>query len=217
MRKNQRLGVGPLAAHVDEVDRHTIDLGAELRIRVDRAFLLAPVVTFDPVSHQFLEVGGVGAVLPAFVGEVVGPAGALETRVQIVEHLIGHIDAKWSHLAFSGDFWAHAQLLGRQVISCSGLLQARSLPPIRAAPEAPQTMLHPWSFLELVMRAVISSPRGVHPSGASAVPTPQSARLCRACCNGSAWETPALPSSAGLDRVRQGRRSRQPGWRRLWH
>jgi hypothetical protein len=100
VREDQRLGIGPLAAHVDEVDRHTVDLGAELRIRVDRAFLLAPVVAVDPVGHQFLKVGGVGAVLPAFVGEVVGPARELETRLQIVEHFIGDIDAKRFHLLF---------------------------------------------------------------------------------------------------------------------
>ena len=93
--------MGPLAAHVDEVDRHAIDLGAELRIAVDGAFLLAPVVAVDPVGHQFLEVGGVGTVLPAFVGEVVGPARELETCAQIAEHFIGHIDAKWFHLEIS--------------------------------------------------------------------------------------------------------------------
>src|SRR5450755_1196728 len=42
----------------------------------------------------------------------------------------------------------------------------------------------------------------------SAVPRPQNARLYRACCNGRAWDTPALPNSAELDRVRQGKRSR---------
>ena len=107
VREDQRLGIGTLAAHVDEVDRHAVDLGAELRIGVDCAFVLAPVVAVDPVGHQLLEVGGVGAVLPAFVGEVVGPARALEARLQIAEHFIGYIDAKRFH---DGRFPIHGNL-----------------------------------------------------------------------------------------------------------
>ena len=98
VRKDQRLGMRPFAAHMDEVDRHTVDLGAGLRIRVDGAFLLAPVIAVDPVSHQLLEVGGVGAVLPAVIREVVGPARELEPRLQIVEHFIAYIDAKRFHV-----------------------------------------------------------------------------------------------------------------------
>src|SRR5438093_1588587 len=94
VREDQRLGIGPLAAHVDEVDRHPVDLGAELRISIHRVFVLAPVVALDPVGDQLLEVGGVGAVLPAIVCEVVDPACELEARLQIVEHFIGYIDAK---------------------------------------------------------------------------------------------------------------------------
>ena len=97
MREDQRLGIRTLAAHVDEVDRHTVDLGAKMRIRIDRTLLLAPVVTLDPVGDQFLEVGGVRAVLPAVVCEVVGPAREFEARPKIVEHFIGYIDAKRLH------------------------------------------------------------------------------------------------------------------------
>ena len=79
---------------MDEVDRHPVDLGAELRISIHRVFVLAPVVALDPVGDQLLEVVGVGAVMPAFVCEVVGPARELEARLQIVEHFIGYIDAK---------------------------------------------------------------------------------------------------------------------------
>jgi hypothetical protein len=43
----------------------------------------------------------------------------------------------------------------------------------------------------------------------SAVPRRQSARPYRACCNGSVWDTPALPSSAEPDRARPERRSRR--------
>lgn len=56
--------IGDALAQYAELGLHTIDLGAELRIRVDGAFLFAPVVAVDPVGHQFLEIGGVGAVLP---------------------------------------------------------------------------------------------------------------------------------------------------------
>src|SRR5437016_8103227 len=63
------------------------------------------------------------------------------------------------------------------------------------------------------LTAVIGNPREPLLKEVGAVPTPRSDRLSRACCNGSVWDTPAPPSSAGLDRFRQGRRSRQPGWR----
>src|SRR4030095_2654517 len=126
VRKDQRLGIGPLVAltgaHVDEGDRATIDFGAELRICVDGAFLLAPVVAVDPVGHQFLEVSGIGAVLPVFVGEVVGPARELEAHVQIVEHFIGHIDVKWFHLVFL--VW----LLGRRLRKLHGHASSMELP-----------------------------------------------------------------------------------------
>src|SRR5262249_39934296 len=57
VREDQRLGTRALvthlathlAAHVNEVNRHAVDLGAELRIRVHRTFLLPPVVAIDPV------------------------------------------------------------------------------------------------------------------------------------------------------------------------
>ncbi len=97
MRKDQGLGIRPFAAHVDEVNRHAVDLGAQLWIRVDRALLFAPVIAVDPVGHQLLEVRRAGAVLPVFIAEVVGPARELETRLQIVEHVIGYIDAKRFH------------------------------------------------------------------------------------------------------------------------
>lgn len=44
---------------------------------------------------------------------------------------------------------------------------------------------------------------------------PRSARLFRACCNGSAWERRAPPSSAALDKVRRGRGSLPSGPQRL--
>src|SRR5687768_9430347 len=79
---------------MEKVDRHAIYLGAKLWIRVNSALVLAPVIGFHPVGHQFLEVGGVSTVLPAFVGKVVNPARALEARSQIGEHVLGNLDAK---------------------------------------------------------------------------------------------------------------------------
>ena len=44
-------GLGSLAAHMNEMDRHAVDLCAELREAVDLRFLRAPVETVLPVGH----------------------------------------------------------------------------------------------------------------------------------------------------------------------
>src|SRR6266481_2315951 len=69
--------------------------------------------------------------------------------------------------------------------------------------------------LLLLFCAAIRSPREPLLKRVAAVPKPQSARLCRACCSGSVWDTPAPPNCAGTDRSRPERHLRQPGWKRL--
>jgi hypothetical protein len=91
---------------------YTVDLRAELRISIDGAFVLAPVITLDPVGDQFLKVGGIGAVLPTLVCEVVGPARELETCPQIIQHFIRHFDAKRFHVVYF--LWSGGGMRGHQ-------------------------------------------------------------------------------------------------------
>src|SRR5713101_6102763 len=84
----------------------------------------------------------------------------------------------------------------------------------RSSPASLRTVSQLWRRAHptsTCLTAVIGSPCVPLLKGFAVVQRPQSARLSQPCCNGSVWDTPALPNSAGLDRVRQGRRSRQPG------
>ena len=57
-----------------------------------------------PRLAQVLEVGEVGAVAPAAVRDLVGPARAGEPLAQVVEHSLGHVDTKRRDL-----FGSHAR------------------------------------------------------------------------------------------------------------
>jgi len=67
----------------------------------------------------------------------------------------------------------------------------------------------------LLFCSVIETPREPLLKEVGLFPRREVNRLCRACCDGSVWERRLCPAPAGLDRVRQGRRSRQPGRRRV--
>jgi hypothetical protein len=64
---------------MDEVDRDAVDRSLEVGEGVDRAFGGAPIVVIAPIVNQFLEISGVGAVIPVVVGEVGGETRAVRT------------------------------------------------------------------------------------------------------------------------------------------
>ena len=55
VRHDQRQPVVVPRLHVDEVDVHPVDLGLELRQRVELRLCLAPVVLFRPVTRELLQ------------------------------------------------------------------------------------------------------------------------------------------------------------------
>src|SRR6266508_4238658 len=71
----QRAGVRLRRAHVEEVDVHSVDLGDELRVRVQPRLCLAPVVGGAPVLRQLLEVAERDAARPADAGQLIRPPG----------------------------------------------------------------------------------------------------------------------------------------------
>jgi hypothetical protein len=59
---------------VNEVNRNSIDLGAELRKVVIANILIASVEVVLPVRHQLAQVGAVDAIRPVFVVKLRRPA-----------------------------------------------------------------------------------------------------------------------------------------------
>jgi hypothetical protein len=92
--EDQRDGVRPGRADMQEVDVLAVDLGGEVREFVELGLVLAPVVGGSPVLGEFLEASQRKAVVPAGVGNLVGPAGASKTIVQVVEVGLRDVDAE---------------------------------------------------------------------------------------------------------------------------
>ena len=77
---------------VDEVDVHPVDLGLELRQRVQPRFAPAPVVIGRPVAGEFLDRGQLHtlrAILDQFPG---GPARRGDALPQVGQVFAGHVD-----------------------------------------------------------------------------------------------------------------------------
>jgi hypothetical protein len=79
---------------VGEVDVRTVDRGGELRPLVQLGLRGPPVVHVPPVVRELLEVVARDAVCPAHTRQFVGPAGAVETLVEIVQIALGYIDTE---------------------------------------------------------------------------------------------------------------------------
>jgi hypothetical protein len=75
--QNQRRGIVPLAADVDEVNEDAIDQGPKLRPSVDRSLPLAPVIRAQPMLAQLCQVAAAEAVAPIVVREIIDGAKAL--------------------------------------------------------------------------------------------------------------------------------------------
>ena len=71
-----------------------VDRRAELRERVELALARPPVEPVGPVLDELLQEAERCAVVPARVVDLVGPAGACDRRVQVVEVGVGHCDAE---------------------------------------------------------------------------------------------------------------------------
>ena len=76
MRDDQRQRVVVVAARVDEVDLLAVDIGEEVRPAIEPLLFCTPVELGALVVAEILEVREVGAVIPAAVRNLVGPACA---------------------------------------------------------------------------------------------------------------------------------------------
>ena len=107
VRQEEGMGVRTLTADVPVVDVDAVDLAEELGPGVERGLLGAPVVLVAPVVAEFAHVLGIGAVVPAGVGDGVGPAGAIEAVAKVVEDAVGDGDAEGS--------WGHGGTIGKAI------------------------------------------------------------------------------------------------------
>ena len=94
VRDDQRQRVLVLRSHVDEVDVEAVDLGDELRQRVEPRLDLAPVVVCRPVARQLLGRRELHALRRSATSLLFGPAGRQDAAAKIVELLLRNVDAK---------------------------------------------------------------------------------------------------------------------------
>ena len=131
---DQRQGVLVRRPHVDEVDVHAVDLGHELRQRVELRLALAPVVLRRPVVGQRLSRRQLHA-LRAVVDELPGrPARRRDATEQVVELLVWDLEVEGPDLGCGCD-GTHDDLLVRSMSSASGSPPGARW---RTAPAAPR-------------------------------------------------------------------------------
>jgi hypothetical protein len=93
-------GIGPLAAHMDEMDGHAVHFCAELREAVDACFLRTPVETVLPVVYQFTQVRAVDSVRPIIVFRPGRPVRVSEAGAKLIYFALRHIDLEWLNLHY---------------------------------------------------------------------------------------------------------------------
>jgi hypothetical protein len=84
---------------VDEVQRHAHQVDLVMGQLVHPALDVTPVVLVDPVVDQLAVVGGVVAVPPVVVAEILGKAGAAQPLVHVLEGIVVDRDGEILHLA----------------------------------------------------------------------------------------------------------------------
>ena len=98
VRHDQRQRVLVPRLHVDEVDVHPVDLGLELRQRVQPRLAPAPVVLGRPVAGERLDRRQLHA-LRAICDELLGrPAHRGDAAAQVLQGLVGNVNVEWASL-----------------------------------------------------------------------------------------------------------------------
>src|SRR5437588_9732709 len=72
---------------------------AELRERIQRGFLRAPVEFRVPVFHEFAKIADFRPVGPSLAGSGIGKAGAREALAKIRNIRVGDMQREWDGLA----------------------------------------------------------------------------------------------------------------------
>jgi hypothetical protein len=110
VRHDQRQRVLVRRLHVDEVDLDPVDLGPELRERVELRFGLAPVVVGGPVPRELLQRRQLDALRPVRDELLAGPARRRDAAAQVVQLLLRNLDVEGLDLGCGLDGAAHDKL-----------------------------------------------------------------------------------------------------------
>src|SRR5262249_46615332 len=82
---------------MNEVDVDSIELRLELRELVQAAFLRAPIKSIAPVLDEASQISETHAVVPASSLGFVGKSCTRQTRLQILQDIVGDVNHKWYH------------------------------------------------------------------------------------------------------------------------
>jgi hypothetical protein len=118
----QRQRRRPAPARVDQVQAEAVDVRAEVRQRVDRALLRAPVEPGLPVAHELAHVAEARAVVPARALDLVRPARAREALAEVVEHGLRDVDGERSDVHWRP---VRARPTGDRCRRCAALAEPR--------------------------------------------------------------------------------------------
>ena len=94
VRDDERQGIRVTGFHVNEMNVDSVDLGHELRQRVQPRLHLAPVVVGAPVADDFLEFPELNALRPIIDGLLVRPSRGGDASAEIDELLFRYVDAE---------------------------------------------------------------------------------------------------------------------------
>jgi hypothetical protein len=108
VRDDQRQRVLVPRLGVDEVDAEAVDLGRELRQRVQFRLAVAPVVAAAPVRNQVLDRRQLHTLRPICDGLLAGSARGRDTPLEVGQVFVRHVDLK---RADGGVGHGHAALL----------------------------------------------------------------------------------------------------------
>jgi hypothetical protein len=92
--EQERQRIGADARLVDEVQVDAVELDTELLERVELGLLRTPVEPVPPVLDEAAHEGEVRAEPPASAFDLVGPACEAESDPEVVEDLVGYVQAE---------------------------------------------------------------------------------------------------------------------------
>jgi hypothetical protein len=104
---------------VDEVDLDPVDLGRELRQRVELRLRLAPVVVGLPVARELLQRRQLHALRPIFDKLPARPARRRDAPAQVVKLLLWNLDVERPDLGGGLDGAAHDDFLSRSDLNAA--------------------------------------------------------------------------------------------------
>src|SRR4051812_47057498 len=98
MRHDQRQRVLVLGAHVDEVARDAVDLGRELRQRIEPRLNPAEVVVLRPVAGELLDRRELHALRPICDEFLAWPPRGRDPPAEVVDLLVRDVDAEGAEM-----------------------------------------------------------------------------------------------------------------------